>query len=407
MRLLYIFLSFILLLSHPHQTDYTGHRKRSHAPLAQNDSTVPQKDILDIIFPRKNIAAAAPVLKPWHPYYSILPGVGYIQQNGFILTASGIVSFYSDTIKDRNISSVRLSGMYTSKNQFMAPMISDIWTPGNKYNFVGDWRYYFYPSYTYGLGAHSSPLHADLLQYSYLRIHEVAFKRIGKDWFAGPGFSFDDHWNIVDTHSDSVASESFSRYNREPRTISSGLTANLMFDSRRNINNPLPGSYLNLSIRQNLTLLGSTSNWSSMTLDARKYIRFPGKSRNILAFWNYDWLTLKGSPPYLDMPSNGWDTYENTARGYVQGRFRGRQMVYFESEYRMSLTKNGLLGAVLFANCTSVSRSMFRAFNVWHPAAGAGFRLKINKSSNMNLGVDYGIGEDGSHGLYINVGEVF
>jgi hypothetical protein len=144
-----------------------------------------------------------------------------------------------------------------------------------------------------------------------------------------------------------------------------------------------------------------------MVIDARKYIRFPANSRNILAFWNYDWLTLKGEPPYLDLPSNGWDMYENTARGYVQGRFRGRQMVYFESEYRMSLTRNGLLGAVAFLNCTSITRNLLNAFDVWHPAGGLGLRLKINKGSNMNVGLDYGIGENGSHGIYVNVGEVF
>lgn len=402
MKLLLILLLTVSSFSHSPR----GHISTERPSAYQADST-PQKDLVDIIFHRKNFKTSAAAPKVWHPYYSILPAIGYMQQNGFIGILSGIVSFYSDTIANRNISSVRLSAMYTSKNQVMAPLVSDIWTPGNKYNFVGDWRYYFYPSYTYGLGARSSPLHADMLRYSYLRIREVAFKSLGRDWLIGPGYSFDDHWDIEDTHSDSVASESFRSYNKEGHTISSGFTLNLLHDTRRNINNPLPGNYLNISFRQNLMSLGSTFGWNSLILDARKYIRFPAKSRNILAFWNYDWLTLNGNPPYLDLPSNGWDTYENTSRGYVQGRFRDKQMVYFESEYRIGLTRNGLLGAVAFINCTAISGSMSKVFNVWHPAAGAGLRIKLNKSSDTNVGIDCGFGESGSRTLSVNIGEVF
>jgi hypothetical protein len=29
------------------------------------------------------------------------------------------------------------------------------------------------------------------------------------------------------------------------------------------------------------------------------YIPFPARSRNILAFWSYNWFTVGGSPPYL------------------------------------------------------------------------------------------------------------
>ena len=41
------------------------------------------------------------------------------------------------------------------------------------------------------------------------------------------------------------------------------------------------------------------------------------------------------------------------------------------------------------------------------PAAGAGLRIRLNKVSNANLCVDYGFGADGSHGLSLNLGEVF
>ena len=41
------------------------------------------------------------------------------------------------------------------------------------------------------------------------------------------------------------------------------------------------------------------------------------------------------------------------------------------------------------------------------PAAGAGIRFKLNKFSGANLCIDYGIGIEGSHGVAVNLGEVF
>ena len=54
------------------------------------------------------------------------------------------------------------------------------------------------------------------------------------------------------------------------------------------------------------------------------------------------------------MPSISWDDYSNTGRGYVPGRYTGRNLVYIESEYRFGLTRNGLLGGVVFINAESI-----------------------------------------------------
>jgi hypothetical protein len=155
--------------------------------------------------------------------------------------------------------------------------------------------------------------------------------------------------------------------------------------------------------------MGSDNNWQSLLIELRKYIRFPNNSKNILAFWSYNWLTLgKGRPPYLLLPSTGWDDFYNTGRGYIQGRYRGKDMLYFETEYRFGITKNGLLGGVVFANAESFSREISKqqlAFIA--PAAGLGIRIRLNKFSGANLCVDYGFGTDGSRGISVNLGEVF
>ena len=41
------------------------------------------------------------------------------------------------------------------------------------------------------------------------------------------------------------------------------------------------------------------------------------------------------------------------------------------------------------------------------PGYGAGLRVKFNKHSNTSVALDYGFGQGGSRGLFMNLGEVF
>jgi hypothetical protein len=152
---------------------------------------------------------------------------------------------------------------------------------------------------------------------------------------------------------------------------------------------------------------GSDANWQSLIVDVRKYFPLPVHSSNVLAFWNYDWLVLQGRPPYLDLPATSWDPNTNTGRGYIQGRFRSRRMLYFETEYRFVLTRNGLLGAVVFGNLQSFSNWPSNKFTTIQPAGGFGLRINLSTKSDTNIDLDYGFGAGGSKGLTVNIAEIF
>lgn len=128
----------------------------------------------------------------------------------------------------------------------------------------------------------------------------------------------------------------------------------------------------------------------------------------MLALWSYNWLTLgKEKPPFLLLPSTGWDDLYNTTRGYIQSRFRAKNMMYAEAEYRFGILNNGLLGGVVFANAQSFSKNFSNQLTVISPGVGAGVRIKLNKYSKTNLCIDYGFRLNGSRGLFLNLGEVF
>ena len=156
-------------------------------------------------------------------------------------------------------------------------------------------------------------------------------------------------------------------------------------------------------------VLGSDSVWQEVVLDVRTFTKVTKDGRKKLAFWVYGDFVADGVAPYFALPALGTDTYGRTGRGYVEGRFRGERLLYGEVEYRATLTKNGLLGMVAFANTTTVTslETGERLFDAYAPAGGVGLRLLFNKRSKTNLCIDYGWGENGSRGLYLALQEAF
>src|SRR6185503_13887821 len=271
---------------------------------------------------------------------SLVPGIGYTLVSKWAVVIAGNVAFR--TSPQSRISAIVLSSSITQNKQFTLPVQSSIWSKGNTYNFVGDDRFYKYPENTYGLGSSSNISHEDPMNYSYARLYETALRHVSGNLYAGAGYIFDYHWDIHDKGD----FNDYASYSKASYTIATGFTLNALLDSRDNAINPSKGGYASVQYRNNLTGLGSTSSWSSLIVDLRRYINLPAGSENVLALWSYDWLILQGKPGFLDLPSDQWDAFSATGRGYIQGRFRGAQMVYGEAEYRYKITRNGLLGGV-------------------------------------------------------------
>jgi hypothetical protein len=376
-------------------------------PVDQKNKDFGQKDVSDLFRNNKKVKAVKDsTLNRNGPFISILPVVGYSLQSGVTGALVSNTSFYTDN-SHRQFSNLLLNAYYSEYEQYWFTANTNLFFEKLKLHLYGDTRYYKFPTQTFGLGPNTSLSDALSIDYSYLRIYQLFLREVAPNFFAGAGYNLDHHWNIEVDSVPGKALNDFKKYQKGNHSTSSGISVNMMYDSRKNSANPDGGSYASVSYRPNLTLLGSDTNFQSLVIDLRHYVKLKPSSKNILSFWYYSNFTLKGTPPYLDTPSVGWDNYSNTGRGYVPGRFTGKNFAYLESEYRFGITKNGLLGGVVFAN----SESIFRRFSTKNksivPGGGLGLRIKVNKHSNTNLAIDYGFGEGGSHGLFFNLGEVF
>ncbi|MBC8033479.1 MAG: BamA/TamA family outer membrane protein [Chitinophagaceae bacterium] len=343
-------------------------------------------------------------------YFSFLP----ISSNppggsGNALVTSTTAGIYLGSRRTTNKSTATFAPYWNLKKRFGLPLRTNVWLPGNTWNIVGDIRFLVYPQYTWGIGSSNDYDERTLVDYRYIRFYQVALKRIKPYFYGGLGYHIDYRFNI-DSDNPALPLKQFTGYpyGTGNNSYSSGLSLNLLYDTRNNDINPLPGSYANIVYRMNPNFLGNTNYWHSLYLDARKYVPLNPARRNqqnVLAFWSYYWTMLDNGAPYLDLPSTGWDPYNRSARGIDQNRHRGKSLFYLETEYRRDITRNGLFGFVLFTNVNTVSGTG-TMFTSWNPAAGAGLRIKFNKGNNTNIGIDYGFSKSFSN-IIVNISEAF
>jgi hypothetical protein len=372
--------------------------------------TLGQRDLIGIFLGVTHIHIKhPPAVDGRRVYYSLLPLSTSVPGGGTALITSTTAGFYLGNRKETYISSATFSPSFNFRGQFNFPIRANIWAANNAWNYQMDTRFSIYPLFTWGLGGKQPEDDKILLRFKYYRMYASALKRITPYMLAGFGYDLDYDIHIR-PDIDSISIQKFTGYNygtgNHSNAFSSGLTLNLLLDTRNNSINPLPGAYFNMVYRVNPQFLGSNTNWHSLYLDARKYISFAEKGQNVLALWSYFWTTLGSNPPYLQLPGIGQEPYQRSGRGFYPSRYTGKTLFYFETEYRKDITSDGLFGFVLFANLNTVTEPHTANFAYLHPAAGPGLRIKFNKHSGTNVGIDYGISK-GYHAVYFNLGETF
>lgn len=406
----------------------------------KTDSIAPaaQIDIFDVL--RKIMKKPVKVIdtsKAEKRNLSILPVIGYSPANGAVIgVAVGVTKYLADP-KTTKLTTALFNVSVTSKDQVILSMRYDLYTPQNKWYISGDNRLLFFTQPTYGLGIyglHSQPYSfswngisgttkGDLsqpLKYNYLRLYETFLRKVNDNhWYAGLGVMIDHNSKIqdeslkLDSPVHITSHYTYSKYYGFNTTSygTNGISAQIMHDSRDNPVTPYKGYYFNAYYRVNPRFLGSSQGSSVLYYEYRTYINVnKAIPQNLIAFWVWGTNVISGHVPYLELPSITWDTYNRSGRGYIQGRFRGNNMFYAESEFRFRLTRNGLLGGVTFLDCTTASNPLpltsQNLFNTIAPGGGFGLRIKMNKSDRTNITADYGIGH-GFSGIYLNMREAF
>ncbi len=372
-------------------------------------AAVPQRDAMDVIagLLHKRVEPELSGTLRTGLSWTILPTISYNPVYGVALGAM-VSGAGQRGYRTARYSNLAISGNYSSQGQLQAQVRGDVFSTSGNILTKMDVRYLDTERSTWGLGNIAEHQDEFPMSFQLVRIYGTVYRRASGPVFIGLGYHYDQFMNIEDDRAKQGEITPFTEYSggAPDKTTASGFSFNLLGDTRDNLVNPSAGYYLSASFRDYLKAMGSDDNWQEMWMEMRVYPHLPASSRNVLGFWLYTWMTF-GQAPYLNLPSNGWDTYGRGARGYLQGRIRGENQVYFETEYRRTLTADGLWGAVAFVNGTVTTNPETNTFSRADPGAGVGLRVKFNKHTNTNVGVDFGWGRGESHGVFLGMTEVF
>jgi hypothetical protein len=407
------FFLFILLLSQIAFSQEEKNEEEKKRPLRSIVDLFTKEDTLKIGIPKSKTKLIA------------FPTLGYQPANGFTF---GFIGQYSFKKKDENkISLISGGASYSTQKQILTYLKNNMYLNDDRYFFSGDFRYYVFSQSNFGLGTDIVPWGAEFkdfdyksieqpMNYNYCKLHETISYTIFPLFLVGAGIHIDSYTNINDKLLDVPNGKYTYHYNyskkygfSDKNYSVSGISLNLIYDSRDNLINTNKGLYINMNYRFNPQTSLNKRESTTLLLETRYFIPISKVNKqHVLGFWAYGQFLASGQLPYLNQPAIGWDQNSRSGKGYTQGLFRGTNLMFFESEYRFPITKNQMISGTVFTNFTTASNAdkNLGLFESIQPAVGVGLRILLDKNTLTNFVVNFGLGRD-SQTFYFNDGEGF
>lgn len=325
-----------------------------------------------------------------------LPILTYLPETSLAFGCLGVYLFKAGKDSISRTSNVDFAAIYTLRHQIIIDPIFNIFTKGEKYFIKGSILYAKFPEYFYGIGNKTSPDLKEKISYDSFKINGKILRKIKNNLFAGLQYQYYNTYNVKFLPNTHFTGNSF--YGKKG-SITSGIGTAILYDSRNSILTPLRGTYIEISNFFYNKFVGSQLKFINFNVDVRKYYKITNKS--IIAFQSILILNY-GHVPFKQLAFLGGN---NILRGYYSGRYRDKQMLVFQTEYRSHLIWR--IGYTVFAGLGNVSsHSIITDLTSTKFAGGIGIRYKLFKEENVNIRIDFGIGNK-STGLYFTLSEAF
>lgn len=340
---------------------------------------------------RGNTLVPLPVL-----FYMPETGVGFGAIVGYYFRPSGAPQ--PDTAGRNLPSYVFPILIYTSKKQVITQLRAELNPARGRYRLTGLLGYTKFATKFWGIG-NDTP-EADSTNYTPGTFDVMLeFQRqLAPGWYVGV-VGQAAHRKLLEVESGGVFDTGSIPGTEDGKILGVGLS--LARDTRINTTFPQSGSFHQIRATLFDGIFGSDYEYGTLSLDFRKYLS--PRDGHVLAMRVYG-VGTAGTPPFERLGMLGGDLL---LRGYYIGRFRDKDMVALQAEYRANLWWR--IGAVAFVGAGQVA-SRLADFEVggFKASAGLGLRILLSPQEGLNIRADFGRGFDvGSSGFYLSLGEVF
>ncbi|MFP2924320.1 BamA/TamA family outer membrane protein [Pyxidicoccus sp. 3LG] len=329
--------------------------------------------------------------------FSIVPFAlpAYQPETSFLLGGAASLVYQPTSGSGRRESQVLMAGAASIKGQFTLMLQPDVYFLDDRLNLTATASAAKFPDRFFGTGAYTRMEDEETYTPVYFEVELSPKWRVAPRLYVGPTVR-GQHARISDV-ADGGAIHSVTGA-AGGTTLQLGLTA--LYDSRDNTLNPLTGFLARLNLRRASEDWGSDYTFDLLRLDARRYFMLPWAERHVFAIQGLVELR-RGEPPFYDTGRLGG---MEMSRGHLEGRFRERQHLAAQVEYRAPLFWR--FGGVAFASAATVARSLDEIeAEAIKPAGGVGLRFAPLTDVPVNLRLDVAYGSELS--FYLNLGEAF
>ncbi len=335
--------------------------------------------------------------------FVIVPVLSTSPETGLEAGATGLYSFYSDTLsKATKVSNVFAYATVTTKNQTNLTLTSNYWFPDNKYHLVGGISYINFPFNFYGIGNDTRQEDQTRLGQHRFKLNMEAEAKTGDFLLGLVSGAFD--YQFTNPNPDDI-------FNTDPQIqgkeggASVYLGPSVIFDTRNNNTYTTRGTIVTAYLNA-MQGLFSNNNYQGAFLNVEYSSFFSLSKQLVLGFDIQEQSLMGGLSPFYLLPSLGSD---EMMRGYYNGRFRDRNFIAGQTELRYRF--NPRLGIVAFAATGEVFHDGFSTHNL-KPDWGGGVRYFFDVQKGLSIRFDYGVGEQRpgetrQSGFYIGLGEAF
>lgn len=302
----------------------------------------------------------------------------------------------SDTVS--RTSNAQALALYSTKSQLVSAINGTLFFPQEKYILNYRFSYSYFPDKFWGMGRYAPDSVVEPYQFKqfYTLLHGM--RKVGRGWFIGGVYELQ---KVL-----SVSYEKDGLFDKQQvpgkqAYLVSGLGASITYDNRNNAFSPDKGSFFELTAKYYMPAIGSDFTYSNIIQDIRQYI--PVGKKNVVALQLYNFMNLGNEIPLRSLGVLGGD---NCMRGYYSGRFRDKQMMALQAEWRMPVYKR--FGIVAFGSTGDVAEKVMD-YNLrdLKYAWGGGIRFALNQKERLNLRLDYGFTSNKGQGFYLQLAEAF
>jgi hypothetical protein len=348
------------------------------------------------LFPQKSVdTVAAPHSR--NAGFLVLPVISYAKESSVAFGTAANLTYQVKGDTNIRASYANLYGYYSLKKQYRISLENMVYLPGEKYilrSFISAGRF---PDKFWGVGnkTHKNP--EESFSLSFYNVYFHLQKKLFPKLFAGLVYNYQKASSVVFIPSQLFDKQIVGKHGYHV----SGAGVSISYDSRNKSFWPYRGALYQVITTFYNPALGSKYSFVNYALDARKFIRTFGSQ--VLALRAYG---LFNSGKRIPLRSLGALGGCDNLRGYYEGRFRDKNALSLQLEYRVPVY--GRFAVVGFAGVGDVAsrmkeidgRDMKKSF-------GGGLRYSLSKKERMNIRFDYGFGDAKNRGYYVVFGEAF